>query len=216
MEYIDVQWLHSNPEDPVRLVSELGPDRHEIRKLEFWRDGRVGYASKAGASHDTRLGEGAVPRADAINMSAEFSATEIDARTFEQLWDRYCRGLPLIECVVTFLTSDEGGRAKPFPPGGLSGDVYRPHIVIGDSSQRRAIIDKLGRAAEEYIGIAFSNGPQQPIAGSEMRVIVTLMYYPHRMYEKLLPGTTFTLREGAHIVGHGVVDRWLDRFRASD
>jgi hypothetical protein len=50
MQYIDVKWLHSHPEETIHLVSEIGPDRYETRKIEFWSDGRVGYASQAGAS----------------------------------------------------------------------------------------------------------------------------------------------------------------------
>jgi hypothetical protein len=41
------------------------------------------------------------------------------------------RGLPLVECSVTFLTPEDGGRAVPWGPGALSGNRYRPHIVIG-------------------------------------------------------------------------------------
>ena len=89
MEYIDVKWLHSNLEDPVRLVSELGPGRFETRKLEFFPDGRVGFAAKAGSTHGTRLGERPVPPLAEINVQAEFSGTEITASDFENLWDQY-------------------------------------------------------------------------------------------------------------------------------
>jgi hypothetical protein len=54
MKYIDVQWLHSNPEEPVRLVSELGPDGFETRKIELWLDGRIGYATETEATEGTR------------------------------------------------------------------------------------------------------------------------------------------------------------------
>jgi hypothetical protein len=89
MEYIDVKWLHSNSEDPVRLVSELGPGRYESRKLEFFPDGRVGFATKAGAMHGTRIGERPVPPLAEINAQVEFSGTEITASDFETLWDQY-------------------------------------------------------------------------------------------------------------------------------
>jgi hypothetical protein len=89
MEYIDVKWLHSNLEDPVRMVSELGPGRFETRELEFIPNGRVGFAAKAGSSHGTRLGERPVPPLAEINVQAEFSGTEITASDFETLWDQY-------------------------------------------------------------------------------------------------------------------------------
>ena len=66
------------------------------------------------------------------------------------------------------------------------------------------------RATEEYIGVAFHEGPAAPEAGRELIVVLTLVYFPHPMYGKLSPGTTFTVREGAKIVGFGKVRRWLD------
>jgi hypothetical protein len=36
------------------------------------------------------------------------------------------------------------------------------------------------------------------------------MYFPNPIYGNLRPGTDFTVREGAQIVGHGTVRRWLD------
>lgn len=210
MNYLDVQWHHSNADSPIRLVSELGADRFETRKIEFWADGRIGYASNDGASRDTFLGDAPVPTIEEINSLGEFSAKEIDAQSFEQIWDRYVgRGVPLVECSITFLTPDEGGRAAPFPPEALSGDHYRTHIVIGPSEQRIALVDDRGWGTEEYIGVAFHNGPPMPRLGTEMTVVVSLMYFPHRMYDKLTPDVTFTVREGPKVVAYGKVCRWL-------
>src|SRR6266436_2827567 len=89
MQYIDVKWLHSHPEEPIRLVSEIGPDRYETRKIEFWSDGRVGYASQAGASANTCLGDQPVPALEEINADVEFSGEEIDAAAFELLWRQH-------------------------------------------------------------------------------------------------------------------------------
>lgn len=195
---------------PIRLVSELGPDRFETRKIEFWADGRIGYASNDGASRDTDLGDAPVPTIQEIHLLGEFSAKEIDARSFQQLWDRYVgRGVPLVECSITFLTPDEGGRAAPLPPEALSGDRYRPHIVVGPSDQRVAHVDDRGCGTEEYIGVAFHSGPPVPELGTEMKAVLSLMYFPHQMYDKLTPGVAFTLREGRKVVASGKVCRWL-------
>jgi hypothetical protein len=119
-------------------------------------------------------------------------------------------GLPLVECSVTFLTPKDGGRDHPLGPDALSGNRYRPHIVIGDPNQRHAITNDHGLSAEEYVGVAFHDGPALPEPGKEMKVVLTLMYFPHPMYDKLTRGATFTLREGAKVVAHGKIARWLE------
>lgn len=66
------------------------------------------------------------------------------------------------------------------------------------------------RLIEEYIGVTFHNGPTIPAVGTEMTVILTLLNYPKPAHYKLLPGVTFTIREGSEIVGYGAVCRWMD------
>jgi hypothetical protein len=211
MNYVDVQWLHSNAEDPTRLVSEIGPDRLETRKIEFWANGRIGYASKERVSPDTALGDVPVPTIEELNSQSEFSAKELDATSFERLWAHYVgRAVRLVECSVTFLTSAEGGRTAAFLPAALSGDRYRPHLVVGARDQRHADVDNRGWSTEEYIGVAFHEGPPVPQAGTAMRVVLSLMYFPHQMYDKLQSGITFTVREGPQVVAHGEVRRWIE------
>ena len=86
MIYIDVIWHHDNPAYPVRLVSELDEKRWEHRKLEFYRDGRVGAASAAGATLDTALGLKPVPSVDEINQDREFTAKAMEPGAFQALW----------------------------------------------------------------------------------------------------------------------------------
>ena len=86
MEYISVIWEHSHPDEPVRLVSELDGERFEIRKLEFFPDGSVGFASKEGESASTRLGEVRVPPLAEINEDPEFEGVAITKSEFDQLW----------------------------------------------------------------------------------------------------------------------------------
>ena len=40
--HIRVHWLHSSPDDPIDLWSELNIDREEVPKVEIWANGRVG------------------------------------------------------------------------------------------------------------------------------------------------------------------------------
>lgn len=89
MRYIDVKWLHQNEEYPIRLVSEIGPDNFEIRKLEFFKDGRCGFAYKSAASLGVELGSATVPTLDEINTIGEFDGEEIDRSDFEKLWTTF-------------------------------------------------------------------------------------------------------------------------------
>ena len=86
MEYISVIWKHSHPDEPVRLASELDGERFEIRKLEFFPDGSVGFACKEGCSASTRLGEVTVPSLAEINEDPEFEGVTITKNEFDQLW----------------------------------------------------------------------------------------------------------------------------------
>jgi hypothetical protein len=78
-------------------------------------------------------------------------------------------------------------------------------LVVGDPTQRTAVEGD----GDRFIGVAFDDGPTIPEVGAEMMVVLTLLYFPHPIYEQLKPGVTFTVREGARIVGYGTVHRWL-------
>lgn len=89
MEYIDVMWHHEGSQDPIRLVSELDAQRYEVRKLEFFRSGAVGFARPGRHSEGTELGELPVPPLAEINASSEFTGTLIAGTAFEQLWHEH-------------------------------------------------------------------------------------------------------------------------------
>ena len=89
MQYIDVAWMHEDGEEPVRLVSELNDQRMEVRKLEFFRDGSVGFADACRTSGGTRLGDKCVPSLEKINEEVEFNGKTIDSVEFETLWKCY-------------------------------------------------------------------------------------------------------------------------------
>ncbi|MGK6309780.1 DUF6881 domain-containing protein [Variovorax sp. DT-64] len=90
-QYIDVFWKHQGLEDPVRLVSELGDGRLELRKLEFFRDGTVDAADGDHETSRTRLGIEAVPSLDDINQDPQFEASAITEEAFEVLWIQHAR-----------------------------------------------------------------------------------------------------------------------------
>jgi hypothetical protein len=89
-----------------------------------------------------------------------------------------------------------------------SGSSYRPHIVVGDPKQRQAIT--VGNVIQEtYLAVAFLSGPEQVEAGEPFLGELALIYYPHPVYDSLVPGATFTIREGPRVVGFGEVKRVL-------
>jgi hypothetical protein len=110
-----------------------------------------------------------------------------------------------IEAEVTFLPAKDaafGGR--PFP---LNGYKYQPHIVIGDPGQRRAVVDDRSTILEKSLGVSFRTGPELLHSGVPAKVTLALMYWPREIYEAVVPEATFTIREGADIVGYGTVSR---------
>ncbi len=114
------------------------------------------------------------------------------------------RETPIIGAEVTFLPTNEGGRQQSiyFEANHSS---YRPHLVVGDPMQRRPIVLDGNVCAEEYLGIAFHAGPDVVNPGDTCAVRMSLIYHPDVDYSAVVPGVTFTLREGGTIVGFGRV-----------
>jgi len=86
MTYIRVAWIHQHADEPVVLYGELDAQRFEVRKIEVFRDGSIGYANAEESTHGTRLGWEPVPELDVIARDPEFSPGEITHEEFEVLW----------------------------------------------------------------------------------------------------------------------------------
>lgn len=84
--FIRVRWHHKNPNDPVELLSELNAGRWETRKIEFWADGRTGFADEGSTVMGTRLGLVPVPSNQEIDADTQFSLSEISKDEFEKHW----------------------------------------------------------------------------------------------------------------------------------
>lgn len=85
--FIHVRWLHNLNTEPVELWSELNAQREEVRKLEIWQDGRIGYAVGKVEVGGSRLSEGTVPYWNDIAHKPEFELQEISRFAFETCWD---------------------------------------------------------------------------------------------------------------------------------
>lgn len=84
--HMQVRWLHSSPNDPIELWSEVDARREEIRKVELWADGRVGYAFGEVEAGGTRLGDGPIPSLDKIAADPEFEPQAVSQSDFEECW----------------------------------------------------------------------------------------------------------------------------------
>jgi len=89
MKYIAAQWLHSNSEYPIHFYSELDENRTELRKIEVYKDGSFGYASKDESFGGTELGLEPLPELSEIAEDPEFVIAEISSDEFDKLWLRY-------------------------------------------------------------------------------------------------------------------------------
>jgi hypothetical protein len=111
---------------------------------------------------------------------------------------------PRIIAEIVMLSTADGGRSR-----GIYIDNearYMPHLVIDDRSNRNEKTDANGVSTEHYMGVFFEPAEEltDSLTGSG-RYPLRLMYHPRVDYNSLVVGTTFTVREGGGIVGHGVV-----------
>jgi hypothetical protein len=86
VRYIRVQWLHSFPDVPIRLVSEINEHGRETRKVEIFRNGSKGYAVGDEEVGGTVLGEKPVPPLDEIAADPQFIPNELTKAAFEMIW----------------------------------------------------------------------------------------------------------------------------------
>lgn len=86
MTYIRVKWNHKHENEPVVLYSELDEGRMEVRKVEMFRDGRVGRAGVDASVDETRLGEEPIPSLEDIAKDPQFEPEEIAREGFELIW----------------------------------------------------------------------------------------------------------------------------------
>lgn len=86
--FIRVDWKHGNAEDPITLFSELDEERWEVRKVEVFADGRIGYANERGSFGMTSLGYHPVPALEVLADNPEFEPVEITRAEFDEIFDK--------------------------------------------------------------------------------------------------------------------------------
>jgi hypothetical protein len=86
MRYLKVLWHHKSPDDPVTIWSEIDEDGYEVRKVEQYADGRIGYADSTTSAGGSVLGEFPVPEIQEISRYEEFSPAVISQKAFQKKW----------------------------------------------------------------------------------------------------------------------------------
>lgn len=88
MRYVKVAWDHDFADDPVLYLSELGDDGYEVRKVQFYRDGRSEWADEGHETATVGLSEIPFPSVEEISSKSEFSAELISVEEFERAWSQ--------------------------------------------------------------------------------------------------------------------------------
>lgn len=86
MNYYKIKWNHSFPDEPIWLYSEIDDARWEVRKVEIFADGKIGFADQTRNSGNTRLGEEPLPEMANIAADPQFEPMQIPASEFEVVW----------------------------------------------------------------------------------------------------------------------------------
>jgi len=88
MRYLRVQWLHFHPDEPVEIYSEINDDGWEVRKVEVFPDGSVGFASSSEGIGSTMLSVEPLPALEEIRSDPQFKPIEIGRQEFEKVWEK--------------------------------------------------------------------------------------------------------------------------------
>jgi hypothetical protein len=127
--YLRVTWIHQHTDEPVVLFSELDDQRMEMRKVEVFRDGSIGWACAAGARGKSRLGEVPIPSLHDITLQAELQPDVIGVQDFERIWIDAVKGRELVAAIRGMSPHTWGLReADPAEAERITRAVGRQHV----------------------------------------------------------------------------------------
>ena len=86
MDYVRVRWLHTNPNEPIWLISEIDADRWETRKVEIFANGSKGHAARGEEAGGTVLADLPLLPLQEIASDPQFLPEEITKEEFEAVW----------------------------------------------------------------------------------------------------------------------------------
>ncbi|MGZ7179025.1 DUF6881 domain-containing protein [Burkholderia gladioli] len=79
--------MHSIHNEPILIYSELDEEGWELRKVEIYADGRMGFACKFQSSGGSGLSNEPIPSLEEISSDDQFEPIEIDRDEFERIWN---------------------------------------------------------------------------------------------------------------------------------
>lgn len=88
MTYLKVKWTNAAAHQPVLIYSELDHDRWEIRKVEVFRDGRMGYADADVVVGEIGLSDVPMRSLEKIAANPKFEPEVISKAEFEKIWEK--------------------------------------------------------------------------------------------------------------------------------
>ena len=86
MSHIRCAWNHQSPDQPIIIYSELDDQRRELRKVEVFRGGRMGFANSEREFGGSALGLEPLPPLADIAADPQFEPFEITRQEFESIW----------------------------------------------------------------------------------------------------------------------------------
>jgi len=91
MKYVHIQWVHDQPDAPTDIYAELDDNRMEVRKVEMFNDGSIGYALEGVSTQSTSLRPSPLPYVSQLNQDPKAMARDMDWHEFDDLWEKHVR-----------------------------------------------------------------------------------------------------------------------------
>lgn len=97
MEVTELWYAHHKYLGEVGLIpretySEVDDGGWEVRRVDFFKDGTVGYADRTSYTGEAELSERPLIRPSASSDTERWRAIEITQQTFEEIWARAFAG----------------------------------------------------------------------------------------------------------------------------
>lgn len=87
MQYWKVRWIHEFNTEPYLIYGELTSELEEIRKVQVYKTGKLGYASMNGIEYLAISSECNWSPKEEIELDSQFVVEVISKNEFEKIWE---------------------------------------------------------------------------------------------------------------------------------